>query len=323
MTSRTGNLRSESTGYPEFIMAVAPSVHDDKRERIAEWLLLAWLKNMDRNILGLRRVDEIKDGRLLPMVHIAIPLDYRRKQLAQTLGISQLENERKAPRINLAASARWNRPHSYIRVHAAFLAAQTLGAIRTRLMRPSPIDDRQSQAPQRLDHSATNHHDDKDRLKCVVMEGFARRNISIKPHQIQILTHRETRETWVRIREIDRGLRTTIRLAIKQAGIHALLDLRSSMEGAGWSISFAATEAPKLLRRSSDSFDVHAEDELVAEQPDGDDRGPSGSETVPAVRLFAPPRSAHAQPATAEPRPADVSRERSRRDGGRATRSVS
>ena len=108
-------------------MAAPPSVLEDKRERIAEWLLLIWLRHSDPNILGLRRVDEEKNGCLLAMVHIAIPLEYRRKQLAWMLGISQLEDERKTPRVNLTASARWDKPHSYIRVRAEFIVSQVSG----------------------------------------------------------------------------------------------------------------------------------------------------------------------------------------------------
>ena len=70
------------------------------------------------------------------MVHIAIPLEYRRKQLALALGIDQLADEQKTPRVNLIASAAWNEPHSYIRVRADFIVSQVFGAIKERIMRP-------------------------------------------------------------------------------------------------------------------------------------------------------------------------------------------
>ncbi len=230
MTGRTGNLRSDNKRYPKFIMSAPPSVLEDKRERITEWLLLIWLRNSDPNILGLRRVDEEYGGRPLPMVHIAIPLQYTRKRLAQMLEISQLEDERKTPRVNLAASERWDKPHSYIRVHAAFIVSQTLDEIKEQLMRPSKTSYQTIQAPQRHDQSLhqsmPNHRDDNSRLRSAVEEGLAKRNASIEPHQIQILTHRETGEKWVRILNVERGRRTALRLTIKRAGINASLAAR-------------------------------------------------------------------------------------------------
>jgi hypothetical protein len=291
MTARTGNLRSDNKGYPNFIMAAPPSVLEDKRERIAEWLLLIWLRHSDPNILGLRRVDEEKDGRPLAMVHIAIPLEYRRKQLAWMLGISQLEDERKTPRVNLMASARWNKPHSYIRVHAAFIVSQALGAIKELLMRPSETRYQTIQAPQghdqSLPQSVPNHRDDNSRLRSAVEEGLAKRNVSIEPHQIQILIHRETGEKWVRILNVDRGKRTALRLAIKRAGINASLAFNDDVEGPDWSIRFAATETSKLFLQSSDSFDVHSEHGALTEHPGKDVNGATNRGTRPTVRLFA------------------------------------
>jgi hypothetical protein len=291
MTARTGNLRSDNKGYPNFIMAAPPSVLDDKRERIAEWLLLIWLRHSDPNILGLRRVDEEKNGRPLAMVHIAIPLEYRRKQLAWMLGISQLEDERKTPRVNLMASARWNKPHSYIRVHAAFIVSQGLDAIKELLMRPSETRYQTIQAPpghdQSLPQSVPNHRDDNSRLRSAVEEGLAKRNVSIEPHQIQILIHRETGEKWVRILNVDRGKRTALRLAIKRAGINASLEFNDDVEGPDWSIRFAATETSKLFLQSSDSFDVHSEHGALTEHTGKDVNGATNRWAAPTVRLFA------------------------------------
>jgi hypothetical protein len=291
MTARTGNLRSDNKGYPNFIMAAPPSVLEDKRERIAEWLLLIWLRHSDPNILGLRRVDEEKNGRPLAMVHIAIPLEYRRKQLAWMLGISQLEDERKTPRVNLMASARWNKPHSYIRVHAAFIVSQALGAIKELLMRPSETRYQMIQAPQghdqSLPQSVPNHRDDNSRLRSAVEEGLAKRNVSIEPHQIQILIHRETGEKWVRILNVDRGKRTALRLAIKRAGINASLAFNDEVEGPDWSIRFAATETSKLFLQSSDSFDVHSEHGALTEHTGKDVNGATNRGAAPTVRLFA------------------------------------
>jgi hypothetical protein len=317
MTGRTGNLRSDNKRYPKFIMSAPPSVLEEKRERIAEWLLLIWLRNSDPNILGLRRVDEEYGGRPLPMVHIAIPLQYTRKRLAQTLEISQLEDERKTPRVNLAASERWNKPHSYIRVHAAFIVARVLDAIKEQLMRQSAISYQTIQAPQRHDQSADrplpNDRDGNRWLRSAVTEGLAKRNASIEPHQIQILTHRETGEKWVRILNVERGRRTTLRLAIKRAGITAWLALDDDSEGRDWSIRFAATETSKLLLQSSDSFDVYTEHEDLIEHPG----------TAPTVRLFSLATMADSLSAPGIRRPTTMALERTQSHAAAGTRSVS
>ncbi len=263
---------------------------EDKRERIAEWLLLIWLRHSDPNILGLRRVDEEKNGRPLAMVHIAIPLEYRRIQLAQRLGINQLEDERKTPRVNLMARARWAKPHSYIRVHAAFIVSQALGAITEQLMRPSATSYQTIQAArghdQPLRQSMPNHRDDNSRLRSAVEEGLAKRNVSIEPHQIQILINRETGEKWVRIVNVDRGRRTTLRLAMRLAGINASLAFNDDVEGPDWSIRFAAAETSKLFLQSSDSFDVHSEHDALTAHPGKDVNGATNRGTPPTVRLF-------------------------------------
>jgi hypothetical protein len=278
-------------------MAEPPATREGKRERIAEWILLSWLRHFDPNILGLRRVDENKDGRPLRIVHIAIPLDYRRKQLAQTLGISRLADERKTPRANLIASAGWNKPHSYIRVPADFFVSQVLDAIKERVMRPSEIMHQTIQPPQghdpSLDRSLANERDENSRLRSAVREGLAKRNASIEPHQIQILTHKETGEKWIRILHVDRGQRTTFRLAIKRAGINALLALNNDAGGPEWSIRFAATETSKLLVRSPDSFDILFGDQTIADDPGNDVDGAAASETAPTIRLFSAAKAAN------------------------------
>jgi hypothetical protein len=292
MRSRTGDLRPDNRGYPEFIMAALPSVLEDKRERIAEWLLLIWLKNLDRNILGLRRADEENNGRPLPMVHIAIPLEYRRKQLAQTLGISQLEDERKTPRVNLVASARWNKPHSYVRVPARFIVSEVLDAVKERLMRPAAAGNYAVAAPHGsapdVDRPRPGHNEENRRLRSAVQQGLAIRNVPIEPRQIEILTNRETGEKWVRVMNVDRGRRTALRLAIKRAGINVLLALDHDAEGPGWSIRFAATETPKLLRQSAGSFDVHSDHQMFIEDSGDDDNSAPSLGTAPTVRLFSP-----------------------------------
>ena len=129
MTNRTGDLRPDYTGYRDFLMAQPTRDLGDKHERIAESLLLNWLTHADPNILGLRESTRASTGEKLAMVHIAIPLDYSRaKPAAQgALGINQLADEQKTPRVNLIASSASNQPHSYIRVRAEFIVSQVLG----------------------------------------------------------------------------------------------------------------------------------------------------------------------------------------------------
>ena len=274
MTSRTGNLRSDYTGYRDFLMTQPTSELGDKHERIEESLLLTWLTHADPNILGLRRVDERKRGHRLAMVHIAIPLEYKRKQLAEALGIDQLADEQKTPRVNLIASAAWNEPHSYIRVRADFIVSQVLGAIKERIMRPSEVSGHRIQIPlayvQSLAGSQPDHRDENRRLRSDVQQAMAMRNASIEPDQIQILTHRATGEKWVRIINVDRSRRTTLRLAIKRAGINSSLEFKDEVEGSDWSIRFAAAETSKLFPRSPDSFDVLADHQTFAGYPGND-----------------------------------------------------
>ncbi len=271
MMGRVGNLRSDNTGYCDFLMARPTSVLGYKHERIAEALLLTWLTHVDPNILGLRRVDERARGHRLAMVHIAIPLEYKRTQLAQALGIDQLADEKKTPRVNLIASAAWNEPHSYVRVQADFIISRVLGAIKERIMRPNEASRHTIQIP--LDHAQTlarsrpDQRDENSRLRSSVRQAMALRNASIEPHQIQIMTHRATGEKWVRIIDVDRSHRTTLRLAIKRAGISTSVEYKDEVEGSDWSIRFAAAEVSKLFPPPPDSFDVHAELQTLAKKP--------------------------------------------------------
>ena len=67
-------------------------------------------------MLGVRRVGEERNGRLVRIIHIAIPLGYQRRRLARTLGLRQLEDELATPRVNLGGSKGFNEPHNFIRV---------------------------------------------------------------------------------------------------------------------------------------------------------------------------------------------------------------
>ncbi len=271
---RTGNLRSDNPSYCEFLMAQPSSERRDNHERITESLLLTWLTHADPNIRGLRRVDESTHGHRLAMIHIAIPLEYRRALLAQALAIDQLADDKKTPRVNLIGSGSWNEPHSYIRVQADFIVSRVLGAIKERIMRPIEASGHTIQIPlahaQTLARSRPVERDENSRLRSSVTRAMALRNASIEPHQIQILTHRATGEKWVRLIDVDRSRRTTLRLAIKRSGINNSVDYQDQVKGADWSIRFAAAEAPKLFPRSPASFDVHAEHQTLAGNPGKD-----------------------------------------------------
>ena len=174
---RTGSLRSDNAAYCDFLTPHARSELGDGHERIAESLLLTWLAHADPNILGLRRVDESTRGHRLAMVHIAIPLHYKRAQLAQALGIDQLADEKKTPRVNLTASAAWNEPHSYIRIEADFIASRVLRAIKEQFMRSSDASGHTIQIPldhaQTLAHSRPEERDENSRLRSSVRRAMA------------------------------------------------------------------------------------------------------------------------------------------------------
>jgi hypothetical protein len=261
MTGDNRSRHSHNEGFPEFVKAEPCSERGDDGERAAERLLLSCLKQSDPHILGLRKVDEEKNGRALPVVHIAIPLNYSRRQLAQALGIGQLEDKKRAQRFNVMVSTGREKPLSYVRVPAGFLISRVLGAMKKHLMCLSWPGDQMFQMTRRhvlSDRPALpDQVDENSRLRSAVKEAMAARNISIEPHQIQILTHRETGEKWVRIVNVDRGSRTALRLVLKRAGINAVLALDDAASGSDWSIRFPAAEVTRLALRSSDSFDVH------------------------------------------------------------------
>ena len=43
-------------------MVHRPAPGDEIKRRLGEWLLMMWMRQLDPNILGLRRVDEERDG---------------------------------------------------------------------------------------------------------------------------------------------------------------------------------------------------------------------------------------------------------------------
>jgi hypothetical protein len=327
MNGETRHRRSHNEGFPEFIKAEPSSQRADEGKRDAERLLLSWLKQSDPNILGLRKVDEDRNGRSLTVVHIAIPLDYSRTHLARALGISQLEDKKRVQRFNITVSMGRDKPLSYVRVPAAFLISRVLGAAKKQLMRLGRPGARM------LQHARPNVRSDRPdspdqveenrRVRSAVKEGLAARGTDVEPHQIEILTHRDTGEKWVRIVKVDRGRRTALRLVLKRAGIHAVLALENADPRSDWSIRFLANEVTRLARQSYDSFDVHSDHTAASEpQPRGFDRFLE-TETRPIVRLSSIATSAASANSPSPRRLTATGLESARGHASARTRSVS
>src|SRR5262249_19180990 len=104
MSGSQAPLRMDGPNYPAFLMIQRPPALEEARRRAAEWILATWMCLTDPNVLGLRRVDEERNGQVVPMAHIAVPLGYQRRRLAQALGLHQMEDEQATPRVNLVGS---------------------------------------------------------------------------------------------------------------------------------------------------------------------------------------------------------------------------
>jgi hypothetical protein len=248
-------LRVDSAHVPAFLMIRRPPSTDERRERAAEWILTVWMNLLDPNVMGIRRVDDENIGDGVPMVHIAIPLDYRRKQLAVTLAIAQIEDEQSTPRVNLIASAGADEPHSYIRVPAELIFSKFISAIEFQLLDSKEFNDPTIKAPERAIEefarvSQRKNREEDARTRLVIQHGLALRNAHIDHDQIQMMINKKTGEKWIKITNIDRNMRATIQLAIMQAGIRAITPTRNDLRRTDWAILFSATEAEKLLYES-------------------------------------------------------------------------
>jgi hypothetical protein len=292
MAGTAKKWRSDDQSYPPFVLAQSPSRLINSDGRIAECLALVCLRHHDPNILGLRRVDDDGNGDPQPMIHIAIPLNYRRNQLARALGIEPLAMEQFARRVNLSATEGRSEPLSYIRVPADSLVAHLQRAFEEQPTRPGGSGNETIQSPK--EPTAPRHQpgldvsDQNSWLRSAVVDGLAERNVSIERHRVQILTHRDTGEKWIKIASVDRSLRTPLRLKLKQAGVNAAVTLHDDVEAPDWSIRFAAAEISKLFMRSPDMFDVQTENEALTERIEAAVVTTSGRTTGPAVRLFSP-----------------------------------
>jgi hypothetical protein len=248
-------LRLDSPNYPSFLMMHRPPPLSEAQQRAAEWLMATWVCMADSNIHGVRRVAEERNGQLVPMVHIAIPLGYQRRQLAQTLGIEQIDDDQATPRVNLAGSNGFDEPHSYIRVplenvikrFTAFMHASAIGTeINDETLPDPPIPGTPVNVVEEYEQAARlRRRDDDHRLRSALRHALAMRNADIDPDHIQTLINRHTREKWIRIKNVDRGARTAVRMAIKRAGIRtAALPTDGDPD---WAVLFPESEARKLL----------------------------------------------------------------------------
>jgi hypothetical protein len=252
MENFKAQLRVDNAHSPPFLMVKRPPPPDERKERLAEWVLAVWMNLLDPNVLGIRRVDDEKNGDGVPMVHIAIPLDYRRKKLAVTLSIAQIEDEQSTPRVNLISSVGSENPHSFIRVPAEVIFSKFIGAIEFQLLDSKEFNDPTIKAPGRAgeDFALTSRRKSRDedtRLRLIIQQRLAMRDAPISDDQIQLLTHKSTREKWIKIKNIERSMRATLQLTIMQAGIHAITPTRDDLRRLDWAILFAASEADKLL----------------------------------------------------------------------------
>jgi hypothetical protein len=252
MEHSKAQLRLDSPNYPPFLMIHRPPESEDRKRRIAEWVLAIWLNQLDPNILGIRRADDERDGDILSMIHIAIPLGYQRKQLARSLAIGQIDDDQSTPRVNLISSLGFDKPHSFIRIPAEVILSQFVDALECDVLNSKEINDRTLKAYERIIEDPIRlaqwkEQEEDARLRAGIRRALSTRDAALDSKHIQILIHKKTREKWVRIRDVDEGRRAPISLAIEKAGIRTSAPPESGNNGHGWAIVFTASEARKLL----------------------------------------------------------------------------
>jgi hypothetical protein len=246
-------LRLDSPTYSAFLMARQSDSFEEKRARAVEWVLATWMNLVDPNIMGVRRVEEERNGQLIPMIHIAIPLGYQRRQLARTLDLKQIEDSKNTPRVNLASSNGFDESHSFIRVPADIVLGRFTDFLQS-ASRIMEINDETIGAPEEavedfIRNSQPKTGEDVGQLRSSLRHALAMRNAAIPPESIQILTDKNTREKWIRIRNVERSVRTSLKLAMKQAGIQRAAPPKDDGGDSDWAILFPLSEARKLLRR--------------------------------------------------------------------------
>ena len=75
-------------------------------------------------------------------------------------------------------------------------------------------------------------------MRQVIQRGLAIRNAHVGQEQIQMLINKNTGEKWIKIRNVERTKRTTVQLAIMQAGIRAITPSRIDLRRTDWAILF-------------------------------------------------------------------------------------
>jgi hypothetical protein len=231
---------------------------DPYKDRATECLLAFWMKLLDPNVMGVRCLSEDLGGSVTAVIHVAIPLGYGRKELSEKLGIKELSQSEESPRVNLSSSAAFDEPHSYIRVMAEEIVQRFCDFIALNTVSPPAVNDHTIQVEKGLFDSLDLEQRvkpkpkpkrpglDSTRLQSAIIHAMAMRNAALSPDQIEILMDGKTGEHWIRILRVDRGVRTAVKTAIKQAGIKTA----PAKAGAGeddWMVLFPAAEAKKLM----------------------------------------------------------------------------
>ncbi len=213
--------------------------------------MAVWMNQRDPNVLGVRRVVDEKNGEALVLVHIAIPLEYQRKQLARTLAFAQIEDGQSTPRVNLISSAGFDHPHSFIRVPAEAIVSLLVEAFKNDVLNPEgEINDHtiglpQSEVEAFLRAARPRPKEEDAQLKAALHRALQMKNAPVNPDQIQLLFNKKTQERFVKIKNVARNERTAVKLVIKGAGVKMIA--QDEVDDANWSILFTASEARKLL----------------------------------------------------------------------------
>ncbi|MGO9466574.1 MAG: hypothetical protein ACLQVF_20730 [Isosphaeraceae bacterium] len=244
-------LRADNPHYPSFVMVDPPPEPEHRKGRVAEWVMAVWMNQVDPNVLGVRRVVDEKNGEALVLVHIAIPLEYQRKQLARTLALAQIEDGQSTPRVNLISSAGFDHPHSFIRVPAEAIVSLVMESFQDDVLNHVvEINDHTIGVPQAeveafLRAARPRPKEEDAQLKAALHRALKMKNTPLEHDQIQLLFNKNTHERFVKIKNVARNERPALKQVIKEAGVKMIA--QDEVDDAHWSILFTASEAKKLL----------------------------------------------------------------------------
>lgn len=242
-------MRLDHPDYPPFLMIQKPPQLAEAQGRALEWILANWMCMLDCNVLGVRRLKEDRAGRIVRIVHIAIPLEYQRRQLARTLGIRQIEDDLATPRVDLGGSQGFHEPHSFIRVPLRTVMKR-FAAFVSDAMQAAEINDETVEEPDStigidVRFARRKRSAEDARIRSAVRQALSLKNADIEPHHIQTLVDRESREKWIRIRSVERSVSAALKAAIREAGIRRAS--ASSDDDTDWAVLFPESEAQKFL----------------------------------------------------------------------------